>query len=124
MAKWIRIEGDQEICTVACPKCKKLLNSEKDDKKINVNITTKDGEGILHLSAIWDDYSHTIEGVTIAQREVVEMFCPYCNESLISEEICEDCDATTSAFSFSMGFINICNRRGCKWHLRFILKGD
>ncbi len=123
MVRWTRIEEGKEICTVVCPKCKKVLNSEEDDKKIFVKITAKGEEGTLQLSAIWDDHSHSIEGVTLDQGEVVEMFCPYCNESLKSEDVCEDCGAATTSFGFSMGFIHICNRRGCKGHLRFQLKG-
>lgn len=124
MVKWIRFEGDQEIYNLECPRCRKLLNNEKDDKEIIVDMITKDGSGKLHLSAIWGNYAHSIEGVTVAQGEVIEMACPFCNESLKSEGICEDCGATMTMFGVSKGFIKICNRRGCKMHLKFLLTGE
>ena len=124
MTKWIRYEGGQEIYTVQCPNCKQLLNNEKDYKEIIVDITAAGGSGKLHLSAIWGDYSHSLKDVTVATDEVVEMFCPFCNRSLMSEDICADCGATTTMFGVSGGFIKICNRKGCKMHFRFQLTGD
>ncbi|MCK5560017.1 MAG: hypothetical protein KAJ51_05465 [Thermoplasmata archaeon] len=123
MVQWIRFEGGQEICTVECPHCKKLLNNENDDKKIDVNVATEKEKGSLQLSALWDDYTHSMDGMTISDGEEVEMFCPHCNKSLISEDTCEDCGSTITMFRFSMGHIKICNRKGCKWHLRFLLSG-
>ena len=124
MIKWIRFEGGQEVYTVQCPNCKKMLNGEKDDKEIIVDMITEGGIGKLHLSAIWGDYSHSMEGITVNQGEEVEMTCPFCNESLKSNDICPDCGATTTMFGVSEGFIKICNRRGCKMHLRFLLTGE
>ncbi|WP_455392225.1 hypothetical protein [[Eubacterium] cellulosolvens] len=124
MVKWIRFEEGQEIYTVECPRCKKLLNNEEDDKVIIVDILSSVGSGKLYLSAIWGDYSHHMESVTVHQEEVVEMLCPYCRESLISDDMCPDCGATTTMFGVSEGFIKICNRKGCKMHLKFHLTGE
>jgi methionyl-tRNA synthetase len=124
MVIWVRYEGGQEIYNVACPGCKELLNNEIDDKTINLEFTTEHGKGKLTLSQIWGDYSHTMEGVSIADREVVVMSCPHCNQSLLSEDICEDCGATTTMFKVSEGHIRICNRKGCKMHLKFLLTGE
>ena len=55
MIKWIRFEGGQEIYTVKCPMCNKLLNDKDNDKKINVDITARENMGKLFLSAIWGD---------------------------------------------------------------------
>jgi hypothetical protein len=108
---------------VGCPHCEKLLNNEDDNKKIDVNVTSENVKGKIQLSAIWGDYTHSVIGIAIADGDVVEMFCPYCNQSLISEDTCEDCEASISMFKFSMGYIKICNRKGCKWHLKFLLSG-
>ena len=124
MVQWIRYEKGLEIYNLACPRCKRLLNNKEEDKEIIVDMITESGTGKLHLSAIWGDYSHSMEGVTVAQEEVVEMVCPFCNESLKSEDMCGDCGATTSMFGVSEGFIKICNRRGCKMHLKFQLTGE
>ena len=99
MVEWIKFDGSKEIYTVQCPGCKKLLNSEGNDKEIIVNMITEGGSGRLHLSAIWGDYSHSIDGIFVASGEVVEMICPYCNESLKSDDICTDCGGTTTIFS-------------------------
>lgn len=124
MVKWIKFESGQEIYTVECPKCKKVLNNQEDEKEIIVDMLSEGGSGRLHLSAIWGDFSHLIEGSTVAKNEVIEMVCPFCNKSLLSEDNCEICGATTTLFGVSEGFLKICNRRGCKMHLRFLLTGE
>ena len=123
MVVWIKYEDGQELYTVQCPHCKEFLNDATDDKKIIVDVSTKDRTGKLHLSSIWGDYSHSMEGVSVAEGEMVEMLCPYCHESLMSDEICADCGATTTMLGISQGFVKICNRRGCKMHLKFLLTG-
>ena len=123
MVIWIKYEGGQEIYTVQCPRCKKLLNDKANDNMIVVDIVNKGKKGKLNLSAIWGDYLHTMEGISVAEGEVVEMFCPYCNRSLLSDDVCTDCGATTTNFGVSEGFVKICNRRGCRMHLKFILTG-
>ena len=121
MVEWIKFDGDKEIYTVQCPGCKKLLNSEDNEKEIIVDMITEEGSGKLHLSAIWGDYSHSVDGIFVASGEVVEMFCPHCNKSLKSDDICPDCGGTTTIFSVSEGYIKICNRNGCKMHLKYLL---
>ena len=64
-----------------------------------------------------------IKNVSVDDGEVVEMFCPYCSGSLLSEDLCEDCGATTTTFGVSEGFVKICNRKGCRMHLKFQLTG-
>jgi hypothetical protein len=123
MVIWIKYEGGQELYTVQCPNCKEFLNEKEDDKKIGVDISIGDRKGKLHLSSIWGDYSHAMEGVSVVEGDVVEMFCPYCHKTLKSDDICSDCGATTTKFGISQGFIKICNRRGCKMHLKFLLTG-
>ena len=124
MVEWIKFDGDKEIYTVQCPGCKKLLNSEDNDKDIIVDMISEGGSGKLHLSAIWGDYSHSIDGIFVATGEVVEMICPHCKKSLKSDDICPDCGGTTTIFSVSEGYIKICNRNGCKMHLKFLLTGE
>ena len=124
MIKWIRFEEGHEIYNLQCPKCKKLLNNQNNDKEIIVDMITEEGSGKLHLSAIWGDYSHTMEGISVEDGETVEMNCPHCNQSLVSDDVCPDCGATTTRFGVSEGFIDICNRRGCKMHLKFHLTGE
>ena len=68
--------------------------------------------------------TNLIDGVKVVQNEVVEMVCPFCSKSLLSEDNCEICGATTTLFGVSEGFLKICNRRGCKMHLRFLLTGE
>jgi hypothetical protein len=121
---WIRYEDGQEIYNVACPMCNKILNLESDDKKIEVDITSQEGMGKLFLSAIWGDYSHTSIDVNVTKGEVVEMNCPHCKKSLLSPDKCEDCGATTTMFNVSEGHVKICNRRGCRMHLKFQLTGE
>ena len=120
MVQWIRFEGGNELYTVQCPSCKRLLNNDEDDKEIIVDMITEDGSGKIHLSAIWGDYSHSIDGIFVSSGEVVEMVCPHCNESLKSDDICKDCGGTTTIFSVSEGHIKICNRNGCKMHLKLL----
>jgi hypothetical protein len=117
------MDRGQEICSVECPHCEKLLNNGDDHKKIDINIKTGNENGTLQLSAIWGDYDHYLTGITLNDGDVVEMFCPHCDRSLISDETCEDCGASITMFKFSMGYIKICNRKGCKWHLKFLLSG-
>ena len=124
MIKWIRFEGGHEIYNLACPNCKQLLNNENNDKEILIDMITEGGMGQLHLSTIWGDYSSTLDGVSVTQDEVVEMKCPHCRQSLLGADNCPDCGATTTRFGVSEGFIDICNRKGCKMHLKFHLTGE
>ena len=123
MIKWVKFEDGQELLTLECPSCRKIINTEKDERKIKVIIKAKNGYGILQLSAIWGDNSYFIKDVIVTQGEIIEMFCPFCFKSLISENICDNCGATTTEFRISEGHIKICNRIRCKMHLKFQLTG-
>ena len=114
--EWLKKVGSREMVRVVCPHCDHLLNLEDDETKIKVDIKFPEGEGALLLSAFWGDYRVSEEGPD--RSVVVTMHCPHCKKSLQGTEECSECSATTSILKFSSGAIAICNRKGCKMHLR------
>ena len=116
--EWLERVGTREMVRVACPHCECVLNTPDDETKIKVHVKSDKEEGTLLLSAFWGDYRSFEEGWEIVPGEVATMFCPHCGTSLQGEQKCEECSATISVFRFSSGAIAICNRKGCKMHLR------
>jgi methionyl-tRNA synthetase len=48
---------------------------------------------------------------------MVLFFCPECNASLLLKDLCEECKAPLTFLELKNGgTVQICSRRGCKYH--------
>ncbi|MBC8357511.1 MAG: class I tRNA ligase family protein [Candidatus Aminicenantes bacterium] len=106
---------------VKCPYCKKNIMDE--DKTIDgypsvrVIIQVGNKRGVLHLSSIYGSYNISSE-INIPMDELVLFFCPYCDYSLITKNMCDKCSAPMTSFELiNGGKVQICSKRGCKKHL-------
>lgn len=117
---WLRLIGTKELVYVVCPHCQQRLNLDHDETKVRVRVRVpaKNRDGFLYLSAFWEDYWSSEEGIDIDFGDECEMLCPHCGESFESEHRCEVCGASATLFKFASGAIGICNRKGCRMHLR------
>lgn len=106
---------------VNCPHCNHSLRDSSylidSFPSILVNMTLDDRSGWLRLSTLYGSYNIEI-GLEVAHGDVVQMFCPHCNEALISEVKCPDCGIPMISMSVpNGGMVYTCPRRGCKGHL-------
>lgn len=107
---------------VKCPHCDASLmdNGHLINNKPSIKLlihTTISQKGFIWLSSIYGDYNFTSE-FKITEGEIVEFFCPYCNENLYRKKIeCDICGAPIVSLSCSIGGrVSICSRSGCKNH--------
>lgn len=105
---------------VSCPHCTKSLIT--DDFMINnypsikVNVENDHGRGILWLSSVYDDHTHT-SNLEMKDGESVKMYCPHCNKDLVRDIKCEVCNSPIISFNCSIGGkVSICSNNGCKNH--------
>jgi len=109
------------VVNVKCPYCKKsLMDAEKQIEgypSVKTRIQHRDKTGALYLSSIFGSYDIVSE-IYVPEEEIVLFFCPECNASLLLKELCESCKAPLAFFEMKNGgMIQICSRRGCKYHL-------
>lgn len=108
------------VVKVKCPYCRKTLMDGKNPIDGHPSVKTKiqhhDKTGILHLSSIFGSYNITSE-IFIPEGEMVLFFCPECNASLLLKNLCEECKAPLAFLELKNGgMVQICSRRGCKYH--------
>ena len=108
--------------TVKCPHCHKVLNDDNhlinNHPSIRVSIETPiKQKGFMWLSSIYGDYNYSCE-FAIPESEIVNLFCPYCQESLRHKKLeCDICGAPIVSFLCNIGGrVSICSRNGCKNH--------
>lgn len=101
-----------------CPHCKHALIK---DNMVELAIINKEGEkGILRLSPYLNVFSHE-STIRLPEGEPVkDILCPYCGESLITDEKCPVCgskvaDILVTSSTMLVDF-KFCSKAGCKWH--------
>jgi methionyl-tRNA synthetase len=108
------------VVSVKCPYCRKsLMDAEKQVDgypSVKTNIRYRDKTGTLYLSSVFGSYN-IISEIFIPQGEMVLFFCPECNASLLLKDLCEECKAPLTFLELKNGgTVQICSRRGCKYH--------
>jgi hypothetical protein len=70
----------------------------------------------LRLCSYYGCYEHE-STVEIKDQTIPSFFCPHCHEELMSNHLCEECEAPMIPFSMEKGGrLFICSRKGCKQH--------
>ncbi|MBT3209292.1 MAG: hypothetical protein HN704_02435 [Bacteroidetes bacterium] len=105
---------------VKCPVCHESLLDEKylinDVPSVKLNIETDGKRGNIRLCSTYSCFNHE-SSIEIGENAVVDFFCPECNQKLISNTTCSECDAPLIPFVIeSGGKVLICSRKGCDKH--------
>lgn len=108
------------IVNVKCPYCRKSLMDEEKQiggyPGVKTRIQYHEKTGILYLSAVFGSFN-ILSDIYIPKEEIVLFFCPECNASLLLKDLCEECKAPLAFLELkSGGTVQICSRRGCKYH--------
>lgn len=105
---------------VKCPYCRRSLMDEtkiiEGYPSVKAIIQHGNRRGFLHLSSIYGSYAIDSE-INVLMDEIVLFFCPFCQASLLTKNLCKVCDAPMTSFELLHGGkVEICTRRGCKEH--------
>jgi len=105
-----------------CPHCGESFMDEKvplhGRPSIKLNIEFNKQRGVLRLCSLFGCYDHQSD-IPLKDGEVVEVFCPHCNQKLISEIKCSDdsCNADLVPLHLEAGGrVLFCSRKGCSKH--------
>lgn len=106
---------------VKCPHCKHSLLDETHTidgyPATHILFEFKGRKGELYLSSLYGSYASEIPDL-ISEGDVLSLFCPWCNASLMSTRLCDKCNAQMALMNLAEGgIIQICSRKGCKKHL-------
>jgi two-component system NtrC family sensor kinase len=112
--------GTLQIKRALCPKRHDLVDRKVQiDAKpaISMRYRKKKQTGIIHLNPMYGSSKHLL-GDMPALEAGVELLCPDCSVSLISEgETCPKCGAPIYAYEVPLkGLVQGCLRDGCGWH--------
>lgn len=112
--------GVLQIKRALCPKRHDLVDRKVQiDSKpaISMRFRNKKDTGIIHLNPMYGSSKHLL-GDMPALEAGVELLCPDCSVSLISEgETCPKCGAPIYAFEVPLkGLVQGCLRDACGWH--------
>lgn len=100
-----------------CPYCKRSLIEENMLKLKVVN----GEEGYMLLSPYLNVFSSKSTIYLPENKDISEIKCPHCDESLIvKEDNCDSCGSPTAKIlvsaSTKMIEFFVCSRKGCRWH--------
>lgn len=116
----------ESICLnkVACPNGHSLMDPAHPmdgAPSIRLAVLSKDGEGLLHLSAWYGNFDYGTD-IVIEDNVVYELLCPDCRVSTRSEDKCMFCGAPMFQLNLpNGGLVQGCSRKGCHNHkLKFV----
>jgi len=83
---------------------------------VRVLLGTREGEDMLYLSCLYGSFRYDT-GASVSRDEITRFRCPFCGESLVSDEACDICGAPVAVLEINGdGSVQFCARRGCKGH--------
>ena len=106
--------------SLKCPKCgESVMDEEKlvdNSPGVRLKIKTLKDRGFIWLSSVYESYNY-VSDIEIIHGETAEFFCPHCDSSIISNQICEECNANKMHLNLEDGGrVYFCSRSGCKDH--------
>lgn len=106
--------------SVKCPQCSQSLMDKNHlihgYPGVKVNIETARARGLMWLCSIYDCHDHE-NNIELKDDELVNFYCPHCNQSLMLDVPCGVCKAPMVGFNIKVGGkVDICSRKGCKNH--------
>lgn len=123
----VKSDGGVFPVDVKCPYCNhSLMDYEHfiDDRpSIRVTVSFGDLHGWVRLSSLYGSYEVESE-YEIPANAVVNFFCPHCHAELRGTASCLECGAPVVPMLLrDGGVVEICSRRGCKYHMLDIYAG-
>ena len=111
--------GTSQIKRAICPKRHDLMDNEiKIDglPTVKVKINSNGEEGLMNLDPVYGKHRHHF-GIEIKKGKSVQVSCPKCNTSLISDDKkCPKCNSTIFSFEIpSQGMFEACTNSDCGW---------
>ena len=106
---------------VECPHCHQTLSDPNriigGIPGIRVKIKVGEKEGEIWISSKFGDLQIDSGEIEIISGEVVEFFCPHCNEKISNGGTgsCDSCQAPMVSLVVVMETL-VCSRRGCTGH--------
>jgi signal transduction histidine kinase len=112
--------GFLQIKRALCPKRHDLVDRMvKIDGKpaIGMRFRKKETTGLIYLNPMYGSHEHRLNDMPPIE-EGVELLCPECSRSLLSEEeTCPQCGSAIYAFEVPLkGMVQGCLADGCGWH--------
>jgi endogenous inhibitor of DNA gyrase (YacG/DUF329 family) len=110
----------QFTLSVKCPHCGQSFMDEdhylNGFPAVKVTVETEQEKGILYLCPIYGCFKHVCT-IKLKDHEIVTLYCPHCQTSLMREVLCKSCTAPMVGFNINVGGkVNICSRKGCQNH--------
>ena len=111
--------GVLQIKTAVCRKRHELVDRKFEvggRPAITMRFQKKEQTGLIHLDPMYGSHEHQLNAMP-PLAEGVDLLCPECSTSLISEEQdCPKCGAPIYAFEVPLkGLVQGCLRKGCGW---------
>ena len=111
--------GVLQIKTAVCRKRHELVDRKFEvngKPAISMRFRKKERTGLIHLDPMYGSNEHLLDAMPPLEKGV-ELICPECSTSLISEEQdCPRCGAPIYAFEVPLkGLVQGCLREGCGW---------
>jgi two-component system NtrC family sensor kinase len=116
----VRPAGFLQIKRALCPKRHDLVDRKVqiDGKPaIGMRFRKKELTGLIYLNPMYGSHEHRLNDMP-AMQEGVELVCPECARSLLSEDqVCPLCGSAIYAFEVPLkGMVQGCLAEGCGWH--------
>ncbi|MBN1504348.1 MAG: NAD(P)H-dependent oxidoreductase subunit E [Candidatus Eisenbacteria bacterium] len=119
----VEVKGDERIfpVEVSCPRCNHTFMDRTHliDGKPSIRVTIAFGNqhGWLRLSSLYGSYNVESE-YEVPPQAIVNFFCPHCHTELIGGWDCPECGAPTVPMIVrNGGIVQICSRKGCRYHM-------
>lgn len=120
----IEIDVSKHPLHVDHPSCSKGHSLRCDSVKIHdyasikVKATYKNNGGFVYIDPIYGSFDNIIEGMHVPEGEIIELFCPECEENLTAkDDSCQVCLSPMFVFHLpNNGIVEGCLKKGCMFH--------
>jgi hypothetical protein len=120
----IEIDVSKHPLPVNHPTCSNGHSLKCENVKINdypsikVKAKYKENDGFIYIDPIYGSFDNIIEGMHVPDGEIVELFCPECDEKLLApSDTCQVCLSPMFLFHLpNNGVIEGCMKKGCMFH--------
>jgi two-component system NtrC family sensor kinase len=115
----LELKGTHQIRIATCPKNHTLIDNETKIAglpSVKLKATSNGYEGFVNIDPIYGQHRNQY-GIPYARDELVKLFCPECDISLVDEsKLCPDCGSPAYSLIIpSQGTLEGCSKVGCHW---------
>jgi hypothetical protein len=121
------LKGKIRVANGKCPAGHSLMSDTKKfdrERAIAVVVKASGQSGMLYLNPFYGKFDYEVD-IPLNQGDVIEVFCPECQVSLMIEEKCNLCDIHMFAVHLpDGGQVEACPKVGCQRHALKIVNLD